>query len=244
MQPFGRVEASKWEIFSAMTTLSATTRLRSFDLPHKGLRNLLAQLNQLAGNIDFSDHEQVDRLERTGKHLFQLLTEHAHIEDEYVLKDLEQRCPGASLQNAHEHEIITEQQAGLEALLEELIRCARLGEEVGQLAEQFYLSVNHFHSAYLQHMLEEEEVTQKQIWKYFSEAELMDMHGQIARKMAPESTLLWFRYSAPAMKPQGRLQWLLGVKAAAPAPFFEQVLAVLEDVLPEKAYQQLTAGLI
>lgn len=226
-----------------MTTVSAPTRLKSFDLPHKGLRNLLAQLNQLAGNVDFSDNAQIDRLEQTGKHLFQLLTEHAHIEDEYVLKDLEQRCPGASLQNAQEHEIITEQQARLEAMLQEMVRSARLGEEVGQLAEEFYFSLNHFHSAYLQHMLEEEQETQKQLWKYFSEAELMDKHSQIARTMPPESQLLWFRYSAPAMQPQGRLQWLQGVKAAAPAAFMQQVLVVLAEVLPEKAYQQLITGL-
>ncbi len=226
-----------------MTTLQITTRLKTFDIPHKGLRNLLAQLNQLAGNIDFSDNEQVDRLEQTGKHLFLLLTEHAFIEDEFVLKALEQRCPGASLQNAHEHEVITEQQARLEAMLQELIRCARQGEAVGQLAEQFYFSLNHFHSAYLLHMLEEEEATQQQLWKYFSDAELMETRNRISKEMPPESALLWFRYAAPFLNPQSRLQWLQGVKAAAPAVFFEQVLVVLEAVLTEKAYRQVTAGL-
>ena len=100
-----------------MTTIQAIPRLKSFDIPHKGLRNLLARMNELAGNTDFSDKSQIDQLEQTGNHLFFLLTEHAFIEDEIVLKALEQRCPGASLQNAHEHEIITEQQARLKSLL-------------------------------------------------------------------------------------------------------------------------------
>ena len=76
-----------------MTHVMAETRLKSFEIPHKGLRNLLAQLSFQAGNTDFTDAAQVTRLHELGRTLFQLLTEHARDEDDVLLAALEQRTP-------------------------------------------------------------------------------------------------------------------------------------------------------
>ncbi|MBK8969085.1 MAG: hypothetical protein IPM36_20920 [Lewinellaceae bacterium] len=124
-----------------------------------------------------------------------------------------------------------------------MIRCARMGEDVGRLVEQFIFALNHFHSAYLQHMLEEEEKP-KTTLELFSYADLDGNAQPYFQENAPESRfLLWFRYAIPAMQPWRGFNgcWARGM--AAPAPFMEQAMAVLETVLPEKAYRQLTFGL-
>lgn len=222
-----------------MTHVTTLARQKTFDIPHKGLRSLLAQLSLLAGNTDFSDPEQLERLEQTGNHLFRLLTEHAADEDQILLAALEQRCPGAALANQEEHEIIEQQQARLMELHRSLLREARQGAEVGPLAEQFYFDLNRFQSAYLLHMLEEEQETQAKLWRHFSDSELMALRLQIIGRMAPASLLLWFRYSAPAMSQLSRLQWVTAVKGAAPAPFFKQIMETLKEVLPNGDFRKL-----
>ena len=226
-----------------MTQEMVSARLKTFDIPHKGLRNLLSQLNYLAGSVDFSNAEQVEQFHRIGSDLFRLLTEHGVDEDELVLTALEQRSPSAGGQNSSEHEMIGLQQSRLETLFHELLQQARQGAEVQTLAEKFYFELNHFHSAYLLHMLEEEEETQRLLWEHFSDAELMDIRRLIINRMSPESQLLWYRYSAPAMSPKARFQWLNAVKAAAPEAFFEKIMGVLREVLSEQAFQKLEEAL-
>lgn len=226
-----------------MTQLLAPTRLKTFDIPHKGLRNLLAQVTMLAGTTNFTNKTEVNRLHQLGRDLFQLLTEHARDENEIVLAALEARQPGAGAHNEEEHEVIEKQQQKLEQLLEKLVARSREGAEVNHVAGQFYFEMNRFQSNYLLHMLEEEEETQRLLWKYFTDAELLDLRKQIVGRMAPASQLHWYRFAAPYMSHQSRLQWLEAVKKAAPQPFFEQIMETLELVLTRDDYRQLKSGL-
>lgn len=231
------------KLLFTMTHIMAQPRLKTFEIPHKGLRNLLGQVSFLAGNTDFSDATQVARLHQLGRTLFQLLTEHARDEDEVLLAALEQRHPGATTANAEEHEMIEQEQAKLEQIFEELIAQARSGASVDALAEQFYLALNHFHSGYLMHMLGEEEETQRLLWKHFTDTELLELRGRIIARISPVSMLNWYRFAAPAMSHQGRLMWLKGAKAGAPAPFFTQIMETLEVVLPSADFQKLVLDL-
>ncbi|MCC6460013.1 MAG: hemerythrin domain-containing protein [Saprospiraceae bacterium] len=226
-----------------MKTALANSRIKMFDIPHKGLRHLLAQLNLLAGSTDFKSSIQVMRLHELGRDLFQLLREHAADEEEFLLAALEQRQPGAALLNQEEHEIIEKQQATLEQLLDGLIERARRGEAVEALSERFYFEINRFQSAYLLHMLEEEEHTQQLLWKHFSDEELLEMRRNILGRMAPATQLKWYRYAAPYMSHSIRLQWLNGVKAVAPVPFFMQILETLSEALSPKEFAQLRVEL-
>lgn len=226
-----------------MTQLLAQTRMKTFDIPHKGLRNMLAQVTMLAGTTDFTNKAQVAHLHQLGRDLFQLLTEHARDENEIVLAALDQRQPGAGMHNEAEHEIIEEQQAKLEEMLETLVAKAKKGDEVHHLAERFYFEMNRFQSGYLLHMLEEEEETQRLLWKYFSDAELLEMRKQIIARMSPASQLQWYRFAAPYMSHAGRFQWLKAVKTVAPPPFFLQIMETLEMVLPSGDFRRLQGEL-
>lgn len=222
-----------------MVHVSVNTRMKSFDIPHKGLRNALSQLNHLAGSTDFSRPEQVKLLQKTGQDLFHMLTEHAEIEDHVLLAALEQRLPGAGQHNTDEHIVIEAHQARLENLLESLAEQALLGQSVEALAREFYVELNRFHSAYLLHMLGEEEETQQLLWEHFSDEELMEMNKQAVSRIKPEEMLLWVHYATPAMDHPGRLQWMRGMKAGAPEVFFKQILEVTKSVLPTSEFIRL-----
>jgi hypothetical protein len=215
------------------------SRMKTFDIPHKGLRNLLGQVNYLAGNTDFSQPDQVKHLHQTGHDLFHLLTEHAKGEDEFLLSALEQRCPGASQHNSDDHVVIEQQQAELEKMLDELAVQAERGQADDTLATRFYTELNRFHSAYLLHMLEEETETQNLLWEHFTDEDLMGITQQIVAHIPPGTMMLWFQYSIPALIHAERLNWLRGVKAGAPEPVFKQIVESLKPVLPVSEFVRL-----
>jgi hypothetical protein len=62
-------------------------RAKTYDVPHKGLRNALSQLSLLAGKTNFSDVREVDVLFELGTNVFKMLSIHAADEDEVTLAE-------------------------------------------------------------------------------------------------------------------------------------------------------------
>jgi hypothetical protein len=221
------------------TLIQAPARPKSFDVPHKALRSLLAQLSQLAGSTDYREPDQVSALHALGQDLFELLTIHAHDENEVVLADLERRRPGAGHHNLEDHEEIEERQSRLEMLLDEVLALSRRGEDASEAGLRFYRDLNRFQSAYLLHMLEEEEATQALLWEVFSDAEMMEHRKRILARNPPATLLKWMQYSLPAQSGPDRALILRGMQAAMPAAFVAQVLETAKRVLKPEEWTEL-----
>ena len=93
-------------------------RMKTYDVPHKGLRNALGQLSLLAGKTNYTQQKEIEELYALGKDVFKLLTIHATDEDEVTLRELEIRCPGCSVHDMEDHKVIHLEQEKLETLLE------------------------------------------------------------------------------------------------------------------------------
>lgn len=226
-----------------MPSAALTARLPVFDIPHKGVRNALSQLSLLAGQTDYTDPAAVERLYQLGRQVFRLLTLHATDENEVTFHELDQRSTEASQHRREEHEELEELQHRLEQLLESIHRRAGLGEDLTGEGARFYQLFTELHAHHLEHMLEEERDTQPLLWKYFSDEELMGHRRTIIGRNRPEDLLLFFRFIIPGQNPQERAGLLRGVKAGAPAPFFQSILEMLKEVLPAQAYSRLVADL-
>jgi hypothetical protein len=116
-------------------------RLNPYLLPHKGLRYLLGKVTLLSGNLDQSKKGDVEKLKTLSHELFYLLEQHAFIEDRVILPDLENRCPGSTVENHEEHEF-------LEAIVGKLEKQVK-NLEVGSSANCFvdyFLDLSDFHS--------------------------------------------------------------------------------------------------
>jgi hypothetical protein len=224
-----------------MTTILPTTRLRLYDVPHKALRNIMAQVSQLAGNTDYRYLEQIERLHALASRLFRLLTEHAHDENNYTLADLEAREPGSGQHNLDDHEEIEYQQANLERLLDELRAAAYRGADVRPLGDVFFRAFNRFQSAYLLHMLEEEEVTQPRYWKNFTDGDIIQLRRRITSNIKPQTMLLWIEYALPALPHTDRVGLLRSIRAGAPPSFFGQAMNIAARVLPKAELAKVEA---
>lgn len=218
-------------------------RMKTYDVPHKGLRNALSQLSLLAGKTNYSNQEEVEDLYRLGTDVFKILTIHATDEDEITLTELEKCCPGCSEHDTEDHKVIHEAQVKLEALLLMLYNGAKLNSDISNEGDEFYLSLAEFHGKYLEHTAEEERVTQPLLWKYFTDEELASHRGKIMAKNPPETLLIWFRFVIPAQSHNERIGLLSGFKKMAQSEFFAKGIGAIKDVLPKTEFEKLVKEL-
>jgi hypothetical protein len=206
-------------------------RIRPYDVPHKALRNALSQLSLLAGKTNYAEPKEVEHLYHLGGDVFKMLTVHADSENEVVLAELEERCPGSTAHDMEDHAALHGPQHNLESALKDIYNNSQEGQDIAAAGAEFYLALSEFHSVYLAHTAEEERVTQPLLWKYFSDEELMGHAGKIMSKMHPEMLLKWFRFILAAQSHPERVAILSVVKKTAPPHFFEEVLDIASKVL-------------
>lgn len=214
-----------------------------FTTPHKGIRNFLPQLSMLAGSCNYSDPEEVIVLKERLEEALELLEEHAQAENDIILAALEEKAPGSGTHDQEDHHKLHQMQDKLLACLNHIASPGIRPEEAMRLGNELYQDISLLHAAHLEHMVEEETVTQSLLWQHFTDEELLQLQGRIIGSMNPELLLKWWAYILPAQNPIERLKLLTNVQASTPAEFFEQVMAVAKKNLPASAFEKLTAGL-
>ena len=200
-----------------------STRLNLFTFPHKGLRNAIAQLSRLTGQVECTDTQQLEALNSLADEVFLLLDLHANSEESVVLRALENKQPGSTTHNLSEHRDVEQQLGNLKKQLHILNQQPVLSHR-----QMFYSMINNFHSAYLAHMEMEESEINELMWKNFTDKELMQLHHDVMSSLTPEQVSVWFKYIVPALNQSERLAIMNGLKEAAPEPFFHSVLMMLK----------------
>lgn len=226
-----------WQLIRLFSTMEKL-RLNPYLLPHKGLRYLLGKVTLLAGNLDQSKAEEVEKLKTLSHELFYLLEQHAFIEDRVILPDLENRCPGSTVENHEEHEF-------LEAIVEKLekqVKDLKVGASANCFVD-YFLDLSDFHAKYLAHMIFEERTVLGLIWENYSDEELAAQHHSIVSSFTPEKILSWFKYIIPALDPSERLMALGGVKANAPKLFFDVLMDTIEPEMSHKDFLSMLDSL-
>jgi hypothetical protein len=218
-------------------------RLKSYDVPHKGLRHAISKLILLAGRTSFISEKAVEPLYHQAREAFRMLSMHAHDENEVTLKELEERLPSASHHDMEGHEVIEARQAELEQMLEEIYEAVRQGRNMSEQGHRFYSLLSDFYSMYLQHMSEEESQTQALLWEHFTDEELIGQRTKIMSGMGPENVMMWFRHIIPAQNHEERVGLLTGFKANAPAPAYQAAMTMLKPLLETHEWEMLEAAI-
>lgn len=218
-------------------------RYKTYDVPHKGLRNALSQLSLLSGKTDYTNPSEVKRLYDLGTDVFKILNIHANDENAVTLAELEIRLPGASHHDMEDHDKLHLLQDKLEKLLLKIHQDCVLGKNTELEGEEFYLAVSEFQGIYLAHIAEEERITQLLLWEHFTDEELSAHRGKIMSQNPPETLLTWFKFVLPAQNQPERVALFGGFKKMAPEPFFKQGLDVVEKALTPNEFLLLKKAL-
>ncbi|HMS66225.1 MAG TPA: hemerythrin domain-containing protein [Ignavibacteria bacterium] len=217
-----------------------TQRPLVYEVPHKAIRNLLSQLSLEAGKADYNKKSDIDKLSAFLKDAVMILNTHAEHENNVPLKYLELKIPGSSAHDKEDHERIETEMYKIEEKFKEISSAAGDRNSEGN---NFYEQISDFHSKYLQHMLEEERVTQPLLWKNFTDEELHQQEIEIRSSIPPGDMLVWMKYMMPASRDNVRLLMLSGIKQMAPPEFFNAIMGVTKSVLSSEEYSELEKGL-
>ena len=212
------------------------TKEKSYAASHKGLRNILSQFSLLAGKTNYSDIQEVEKLKKLGDDMFFLLTHHLHTENDDLLRPLEERVHGASKHDLDDHERLEKIQSDIALQLSKLD-----GKQDEEAGHSFYLSFTNFHSQYLEHILQEELVTEKLLLNNFSAEELQENSMRIMQKVEFPVILMSLKYIIPAQSLNENIKILTAFKTNAPAEAFQAVLDTIKPVMANEDFVLLTS---
>jgi hypothetical protein len=215
--------------------------MKTYEAPHKGLRNALSQLQLLSGKTDFDNITEVQRLYAMGQEVFNILDIHADDENEVTLAELEKRCPGCSGHDLADHRMLEFEQQSLKGFLSEIYSQVSRGQNVSGLGAEYYLLLSKYYGGYLLHLNEEETITQLLLWKHFTDEELAEHRVRIMGRNPPETLLIWLRFIIPAQSPAERVPFLAGFKKVASGTLFNQALEVIRQELSGEEFSALTS---
>lgn len=213
-------------------------RMNIFAFTHKGLRLALSKLTILTGKTDVSNETSLAALKRLTKEVVNLLNLHAHAEDSVVLPALEERVPGSTARILVDHSDLDQSVSVFASQVE-----AMTPNSPPAQSTSVYTSIFSFYANYIIHMAMEEQDINALIWEHFSDDEIMAWQGQIMSGFTPDQILTFFKYMVPALNPFERTVLLGGFKESAPAEFFDSVMTMLEQHLPDTEYSQLQTKL-
>jgi len=212
----------------ASTTPAATpARHDAYVHIHKGLRSFMMDTLMRVGRLDVEDPAEMTATLGQLEALLGFCASHLAHENEFVHPALEARAPGTSERIEDEH---VEHLASIAQLHQEaqVLRLADTSRR-GSLALRLYRQLALFVAENFQHMHHEETVHNAALWAHYSDAELMQMHGELLASLAPQELLLSARWMVPAMNPGERAEMVNGMKGQMPP---EPFLHVVEQIRP------------
>ncbi len=194
---------------------------------HKGLRLAATELLLLVGRTDFETPAEAARVVAEVDSHLDLCASHIQHEEDHIHAALERRCPGVTqvLDSDHEHHRRT--LADLRAKLDG-VRAAP-SRATGQA---LYLALARFTADDFAHMDREEGAVTDRLHAAFTDEELAAMEGAILASLSPELSMRFLLLILRAASRSDQKAQLEGVRASAPPPVFDAILAAVEPHLP------------
>jgi hypothetical protein len=212
----------------------AMSGIRSFEAPHKGLRHIISNFSYRLGFTDIRNLSELQKLKDLGHNMFILLKDHVHTENEVTLKELEAKVPGSSKHDMLDHERLEVIQQALESRLSSLT-----GNESGIEMQNLYLEFSRFHSLYLEHIYEEETVTEILLQNNFTDEELIQHRLQIMKRISPSTMLIWLKYIVPAQGIPESVGMLSGFRDNVPKEVFDAAMDNIRSEMDPDRFQLL-----
>ncbi|GAP36630.1 hemerythrin domain-containing protein [Piscinibacter sakaiensis] len=206
----------------ALAAACAATRLQPYRVIHKGLRVLMGHTLQQAGATDVADPAQRAALVDAVDTLLSTCEDHLAHENRFLHEPLQARAARAVRAFHDDHLEHLAQIAALRRLLQQ-VRDA--GPQAPALAYELYLRLSQFIGENLAHMAEEESTLTRALWAHFDDAELQALIAALEGSLAPADLAFYLGWIALGANDAELAELLGGMRAAAPAPVFEQTLA-------------------
>lgn len=217
-------------------------RVNIFNQIHKGLRAALYDAALSLQQADFtSEAEAAEALSKI-KEVVMLFDEHAHKEDTCILPVLLQFEPSVvdCFEQEHVANLALSRQLSLAVSQFESLQKPEDRAEAGKKINIDFVSFLVFN---LQHMAKEEDVLNRLLWRYYSDAEILQMQQRIVQNTQPWHQDLYSKWMLRGINPAEAALWLRSVQSSAPQVVYQTLLAKAGQELPESRFKKLVETL-
>jgi hypothetical protein len=227
-----------------MSFIKARPRARHdfYSKVHKGLRLAESQLLVRLGACDGQDPDELTQLMADMVGFMAMAEHHLENEDRWIHTALEARAPGAAGGLAQGHLHHRRDFDELEALIGGIE--TQQGAARAKALQALYLRFTRYVAEDFLHMSEEEQLILPVLQSLFTDAELIAIEHDIVAALSPEQAIDFARLMIPASNPSERLEWVGGLREAAPPEAFAAVMALAaQPTLSACAFARLREGL-
>lgn len=213
-------------------------RIDIFTTVHKALRSLIYHLSSMLQTADFGNEESATDALAELHHLMEMLHEHAKYEDMTVFAEARKHDAAMIDKLESEHvEIGAKQKVVDEA--EAAVKAAKNSQERIVAGAELTRAVNDFIAFYLGHLMHEERTILPATFKFFTDEQLLGMRVAVQRSVSPGRFEEWMRWMFPAMNINELEEMFRGLKAHAPAPFFQAMSQIAKLSLGEVRWRKV-----
>lgn len=221
------------------------TRYNLFHKIHKGLRALLYDTSLLLQRTDFTMEDEAKEALGRVQFVLSLFDEFQHSEDTYILPVMMTYEPGVADAFEQDHE----EAYLLAGKLEELItnfRKASLPLEQVAISSELVAQFEEFVLFNILHMTREEQLANKMLWRYYTDAELQKIAWKIIDSTESTTVMPYGKWMLRGLNNNEIVRWLKEVKSTAPEMAFRSLLKTAEHELHPSRWNRLqdvlTAG--
>lgn len=207
---------------------------------HKALRTLMTDTLGRLGRCDL-DHETDlhDTLDRTTL-MLALLAGHIDSENLVIHAAIEARRPQGARKTSDDHNDHLQSMADLADDIHAL-RQAPLSQRP-PLAQALYRHVALFVAENLEHMHVEETTNNATLWSLFTDAEIVQLEGQIVGRLSPEKLSAYLRWMAVSLSTAELTGFLQAMRLGAPAEAFNATVSLIHGELDTVRWHRLSAA--
>ncbi|HEY6344385.1 MAG TPA: hemerythrin domain-containing protein [Bryobacteraceae bacterium] len=209
-----------------------------FTTVHKAIRALIYDLGMMLQTTDFTDERGRNACLAALEHFLEMLHEHAGYEDRTVFAATRRFEPEIIGKLEEEHGEID---GHLEQVHKSIarVRAAATDQERIEAGAELNRSASKFVAFYLGHLIHEEETVLPATLKYFNDGELSGMREEVQRATTPARFAEWMRWMFPSININELVGIFRGLKAHAPAPFYQAMSQMAHSSLGELRWRDL-----
>jgi len=208
---------------------------------HKAVRAFLCDTLGRVATMDIEDRQEISHAVKQLRELLAFCSDHIAHEDRFVHPAMEQRQPGSSADTAEDH-------LHHARTLDSLIAAGNALEhgspdEKPAAWSRLHRELAVFVGENLLHMDIEERDNNRVLQACYSDEELVALHQEILAALTPQEMAAATRWMMIGSSPAERAQAMAGMRADAPPPAFEAMLAIARNSLPPGDWNKLAAAL-
>jgi hemerythrin-like domain-containing protein len=187
---------------------------------------------------DFTSEAESDETLTRLKEVIMLFNEHARKEDQFLFPALFQFEPSAVDAFKQEHIIGVALSGNLHSAINRLEGLLKAADRV-TAGKRINIDFVEFMVFNLQHMSKEEDVLNKLLWRYYSDAEIQQIQQQIAESTEPWHQDFFAKWMLRGLNVAEAAAWLHSVERTAPEVVYRTLFRKASQELSKSRFRKL-----